>query len=67
MVVNLAAQAGVRYSLENPNAYVDSNLVGVCKYPGRVSAFRGGAPGVCVFLVGIRHERKAAVSVLKIG
>ncbi|MGD8963748.1 MAG: NAD-dependent epimerase [Desulfobacterales bacterium] len=28
MVVNLAAQAGVRYSLENPHAYVDSNLVG---------------------------------------
>lgn len=27
-VVNLAAQAGVRYSLENPSAYVDSNLVG---------------------------------------
>lgn len=27
-VVNLAAQAGVRYSLENPMAYVDSNLVG---------------------------------------
>jgi len=27
-VVNLAAQAGVRYSLENPYAYVDSNLVG---------------------------------------
>jgi UDP-glucuronate 4-epimerase len=28
MVVHLAAQAGVRYSLENPHAYVDSNLVG---------------------------------------
>ena len=28
VVVNLAAQAGVRYSLENPNAYVDSNIVG---------------------------------------
>lgn len=28
IVINLAAQAGVRYSLENPNAYVDSNLVG---------------------------------------
>ncbi|MDB2557599.1 NAD-dependent epimerase [Luminiphilus sp.] len=28
VVVNFAAQAGVRYSLENPNAYVDSNLVG---------------------------------------
>ncbi len=27
-VVNLAAQAGVRYSLKNPHAYVDSNLVG---------------------------------------
>lgn len=28
VVVNLAAQAGVRYSLENPFAYVESNLVG---------------------------------------
>ena len=28
IVVHLAAQAGVRYSLENPRAYVDSNLVG---------------------------------------
>ncbi|MCS5636264.1 MAG: NAD-dependent epimerase [Myxococcota bacterium] len=27
-VVNLAAQAGVRYSLENPHAYVSANLVG---------------------------------------
>ncbi|WP_078120571.1 NAD-dependent epimerase [Thiosocius teredinicola] len=27
-VVNLAAQAGVRYSIENPYAYIDSNLVG---------------------------------------
>ena len=27
-VVNLAAQAGVRYSLENPRAYIDSNVVG---------------------------------------
>jgi UDP-glucuronate 4-epimerase len=28
VVVHLAAQAGVRYSLENPRAYVDSNIVG---------------------------------------
>jgi UDP-glucuronate 4-epimerase len=28
VVVHLAAQAGVRYSLENPRSYVDSNLVG---------------------------------------
>ena len=27
-VINLAAQAGVRYSLENPQAYIDSNIVG---------------------------------------
>ncbi|TMM53779.1 NAD-dependent epimerase [Maribacter algarum] len=28
LVCNLAAQAGVRYSIENPNVYVDSNIVG---------------------------------------
>jgi UDP-glucuronate 4-epimerase len=27
-VVHLAAQAGVRYSLQNPNAYIDANIVG---------------------------------------
>lgn len=40
IVVNLAAQAGVRYSIDNPGAYVDSNLVGFmnvlecCRYHG---------------------------------
>lgn len=39
-VVHLAAQAGVRYSLENPHSYVDSNVVGTlhvlegCRYHG---------------------------------
>ena len=33
VVVNLAAQAGVRYSLTNPQAYVESNLVGFREYP----------------------------------
>jgi len=28
VVVNLAAQAGVRYSLKNPHAYIDANIVG---------------------------------------
>ena len=28
MAVNLAAQAGVRYSIENPHTYIDSNIVG---------------------------------------
>lgn len=29
-VMNLAAQAGVRYSIENPHAYIDANIVGFC-------------------------------------
>lgn len=39
-VIHLAAQAGVRYSLTNPNAYIDSNLVGfgnileACRHAG---------------------------------
>ena len=39
-VVNLAAQAGVRYSLENPYAYINSNVIGylnileACRYEG---------------------------------
>jgi len=38
IVVNLAAQAGVRYSIENPKAYIDSNMIGffnvleACRY-----------------------------------
>ena len=28
IVVNLAAQAGVRYSITNPNAYIESNIIG---------------------------------------
>ena len=43
-VVNLAAQAGVRYSIENPLAYIDSNIVGFahvlegCRHRGRRKA-----------------------------
>lgn len=29
-VCHLAAQAGVRYSIENPNAYIESNIIGFC-------------------------------------
>ena len=28
IVVNLAAQAGVRYSIENPDAYIEANIIG---------------------------------------
>lgn len=47
IVVNLAAQAGVRYSITNPGAYVESNLVGfynileACRH-----SYDGGAEGV---------------------
>lgn len=40
IVVNLAAQAGVRYSIENPDAYIESNIVGfynileACRHSG---------------------------------
>ena len=47
VVVNLAAQAGVRYSITNPDAYIKSNLIGfynileACRH-----SYDGGAPGV---------------------
>lgn len=47
IVVNLAAQAGVRYSLTNPDAFIESNLLGfynileACRHSGD-----DGAPGV---------------------
>jgi UDP-glucuronate 4-epimerase len=31
-VCNLVAQAGVRYSIENPHAYINSNVVGYYEY-----------------------------------
>lgn len=47
LVVNLAAQAGVRYSIENPDAYIESNLIGfynileTCRH-----SYDNGAAGV---------------------
>ena len=47
IVVNLAAQAGVRYSITNPDAYVESNLIGfynileACRH-----SYDNGADGV---------------------
>jgi len=46
VVVNLAAQAGVRYSLTNPNAYVESNLVG---FINLLECCRHGHTGHLVF------------------
>ncbi len=47
IVVNLAAQAGVRYSITNPGAYIEANLIGfyhileACRH-----SYEGGKPGV---------------------
>ena len=47
MAVNLAAQAGVRYSIANPDAYIESNIIGfynileACRH-----SYDGGKPGV---------------------
>ena len=47
IVVNLAAQAGVRYSITNPDAYIESNLIGfynileACRH-----SYDNGLPGV---------------------
>ena len=47
IVVNLAAQAGVRYSITNPDAYIESNMIGfynileACRH-----SYDGGAKGV---------------------
>ena len=55
-VVHLAAQAGVRYSLENPHAYVDANLVGFlnvlegCRHNGVA------APGLRLVQLGLRRQ-----------
>ena len=46
VVINLAAQAGVRYSLENPFAYIDSNLVG---FANILEACRHSQPKHLVF------------------
>ncbi len=45
-VMHLAAQAGVRYSLENPHAYVDANLVG---FANVLEGCRHGEVGHLVF------------------
>ncbi|MCP5352758.1 MAG: NAD-dependent epimerase [Chromatiales bacterium] len=45
-VMNLAAQAGVRYSIENPASYVDANLVG---FANVLEGCRHSGVGHCVF------------------
>ncbi len=59
MIVHLAAQAGVRYSLENPRAYVDANLVGTYNVLELARGVRPSASGFDQF--GLRRQRRHAV------
>ena len=60
VVVNLAAQAGVRYSIENPDVYIESNIIGfynileACRHSQPSVLQRCPAPGLCKFQFGLR-------------
>ena len=49
IVINLAAQAGVRYSITNPSAYIDSNLNRVHEYIRRLSPSSSKSLTLCFF------------------
>ncbi len=60
-VVNMAAQAGVRYSLENPAAYIDTNLVGFGNILEGCRHARSRASGICLQQLGVRRQQGHAV------
>lgn len=49
VVINLAAQAGVRHSIEDPYAYIESNVDRFSQLIGELSPSSGQALGVCQF------------------
>jgi len=60
-VIHLAAQAGVRYSLEHPHAYINSNITGFlhvlegCRHHGV------GAPRLCLVELGLWRKSRASI------
>ena len=60
-VVHLAAQAGVRYSIENPHAYVDANLEGFVNVLEGCRHQWMRPSGLCIVVVGLRRQYQAAV------
>ena len=60
-VVNLAAQAGVRYSIENPAAYINANLVGFGTYSGGLPAQRRWPSCLCLVKFSLRFQHQVAV------
>mgnify|MGYP003693901659 CR=1 FL=1 len=60
MIVHLAAQAGVRYSLENPKSYVDPNINGSFNIIELARA-EAEAPAARPRPFGLRRQREDAV------
>ncbi len=60
-VVHLAAQAGVRYSIENPHALHRQQHRRLHQHPGRLPPQRRAAPGLCVQLQRVRRQHADAV------
>jgi UDP-glucuronate 4-epimerase len=55
-VIHLAGQAGVRYSLLDPHAYVDANLTGFLNILERLSACWIQAFDLCILVIGLRGK-----------
>ena len=68
IVVNLAAQAGVRYSITNPGAYIESNLIGfynileACRHSYDEGREGGETLGLCFFVERVWLEQKVPYS-----
>ena len=64
VVVNLAAQAGVRYSITNPDAYIESNLVGFynilesCRHSYDNNKKRRRASCICILIFCVWDKQK---------
>lgn len=61
VVVNLAAQAGVRYSITNPDVYIESNIIGFYNILEACRNHPRGAFGIRKFFFRLRFKQKNTV------
>ena len=70
-VIHLAAQAGVRYSLENPQAYIDSNVTGTlnvlegCRHNGAEHLVFASTSSVYGLNTNMPFSRRIAASIIR--
>ena len=60
-VVHLAAQAGVRYSLQNPHAYLDANLAGFLNRSRGLPPSSNRSSRLCLFELGLWRQHAPAI------